>query len=380
MTAILNSTKIGILLICAILTLGTNAARAQNFDEDLTPDAGVDKFYFKEGEISDADYKQIETIRGEIQKINTKIGGAFVSRKDDAANYAKCVAEHKKREEKAGDYQIQLVPEIKKPQGNTASGSPTTKPAAPANNSPAPKPESAYYDQERCFFPGTSDNFKFAENAYTKMKCKVGDLEKTFTAGDISQMAQFYSNHPDKTVSSSCPEAIKKQITVDTKTKPADKEKAKKALGANLPYCQKAYRNFICAASITQKLIEQRSEQQKNLKKLENPELFKCETNAKNTICVQLTEKLGTTKVIGANTGLGLIKAYLALIYRFGAVMVGIVAVLMIIIQGLKISVGGADAIEDGKKKILASLTGLAILFLAGAILYIINPNFFTFA
>lgn len=379
MKTLFHPTKIVILFITALIVLGTNAAQAQNFDEDLTPDAGVDKFYFKEGEISDADYKQIETIQGEIKKINTQIGGAFVNKKEDPNNYAKCVAEHKKREDKTSDYQIQLVPEIKKPQNNSASASQAAKPAAPANSA-APKPESSYYDQDRCFFPGTSDNFKFAENAYTKMQCKVGDLEKTFTAGDISQMAQFYSNHPDKTVSSACPEAIKKQITVDTKTKPEDKEKAKKALGANLPTCQKSYRNFICAAAVTQKLIEQRSEQQKNLKKLANPELFKCETSAKNTICVQLTEKLGTTKVIGANTGLGLIKAYLALIYRFGAVMVGIVAVLMIIIQGLKISVGGAEAIEDGKKKILASLTGLAILFLAGAILYIINPNFFTFA
>lgn len=386
--------KIIISKICGViftLTLSpffvSPLASAQSTDEDLTPDVGVGNYYFKEGVIDEPTYKKIQNLKEEIRQQNTKIAGVIVLKSKDPTNYEKCKLEHTKREEKNGNYRIMPVPDIPKnpstgvsPTGNSSTN---TKTGTNAATSTATQPGSSYYDNDKCFYAGTSDNFKFAENAYYKLGCNLSDLQKTFTQSDITAMAGFYANHPDETFNTACPAEIKSEITVNTGLKPADIEKAKKKIGANLEQCKILYRNRICASAVTEKYITERKELQKKLNEIENPELFQCEYGPdgkiNNPLCVQLTEKLGTTRVIGAKTGLGLIKAYMALIYRFGAIMVGIVAVLMIIVQGLKIAVGGPESIEDAKKKIMASLMGLAILFLAGAILYIINPNFFTF-
>ncbi len=85
-------------------------------------------------------------------------------------------------------------------------------------------------------------------------------------------------------------------------------------------------------------------------------------------------------QVIIASSGAGLAQKYLKMIYDFGTTLAGIIAVLIIMINGIKIIVSGSDeaAVSDAKKQITTSLIALAVLFMSGFILYIINPNFFT--
>lgn len=85
-------------------------------------------------------------------------------------------------------------------------------------------------------------------------------------------------------------------------------------------------------------------------------------------------------QVIVAESGISLLFGYLGLIYRWSAGVIGIVSVAYITWGGIQISISGGDssAIEEGKRKILQSLAGLALLFMSAIILYTINPNFFT--
>lgn len=82
-----------------------------------------------------------------------------------------------------------------------------------------------------------------------------------------------------------------------------------------------------------------------------------------------ILSKGGTTMLYG----------YIGMIYRWGASMVGIIAVLIIVISGIQISAGGGDpeAVTSAKKRIIQSLAGIAVLLLSGLILYTINPDFF---
>ena len=75
-----------------------------------------------------------------------------------------------------------------------------------------------------------------------------------------------------------------------------------------------------------------------------------------------------------------MIYGYIAMIYQWGASIVGIIAVTVIVFSGIQISAAGGDpeAVTSAKKRILQSLAGIAVLFLSGLILYTINPNFFT--
>jgi len=78
--------------------------------------------------------------------------------------------------------------------------------------------------------------------------------------------------------------------------------------------------------------------------------------------------------------GTALIYGYIGMIYKWGASMVGVVAVTVIILSGIQISASGGDpeAISKSKTRIIQSLAGIAVLFLSGLILNTINPNFFT--
>lgn len=83
-------------------------------------------------------------------------------------------------------------------------------------------------------------------------------------------------------------------------------------------------------------------------------------------------------QVIEAGSGSGLIKAYTALIYKWAAGTVGIVAVLVIVVSGIQIITSDVSGdVDSAKNRIGQSLIGLAILFLSAVILYTINPNFF---
>lgn len=82
---------------------------------------------------------------------------------------------------------------------------------------------------------------------------------------------------------------------------------------------------------------------------------------------------------ITGKTGVGIFSQYISALYKWAAGIVGIVAVLVIVFSGIQISIAGADsaALDNAKTRIMQSIVGLVILFLAGLILYTINPGFF---
>ncbi|MEK7528568.1 MAG: pilin [Patescibacteria group bacterium] len=87
-----------------------------------------------------------------------------------------------------------------------------------------------------------------------------------------------------------------------------------------------------------------------------------------------------TGEMITGASGTGLLSNFIAALYRWAASIVGIAAVLIIVVSGIQISMGGdgsSGVVDEAKKRILQSLIGIAILFLSGLILYIINPTFF---
>jgi len=107
----------------------------------------------------------------------------------------------------------------------------------------------------------------------------------------------------------------------------------------------------------------------------------KLETTLKGNHVNEMAYFTCTTKqVLIAASGSGLIQKYLRMIYNFGTAAAGIFAILIIMFNGVKISVSGSDegAVDEAKKQIVNSLLALTVLFLSGFILYIINPNFFT--
>ena len=77
--------------------------------------------------------------------------------------------------------------------------------------------------------------------------------------------------------------------------------------------------------------------------------------------------------------GTSQIEGFIKQIYTFAASLVGIIAVAVIIISGIQISLSGGDSegLTQAKDRIIKSLTGIAVLFLSGLILYTINPTFF---
>lgn len=106
--------------------------------------------------------------------------------------------------------------------------------------------------------------------------------------------------------------------------------------------------------------------------------------NECNKYCVGFQEKLplGQNKVksISGNSGTDLMMNYVSMIYKFGAAVLGIVAVLIIVISGVQIITGGVDdnAITAAKDRILQAILSLVLLFSSALILKTINPGFFT--
>ncbi len=85
-------------------------------------------------------------------------------------------------------------------------------------------------------------------------------------------------------------------------------------------------------------------------------------------------------QVILTKGGASAIYGYINMIYRWGASLVGIIAVTIIVGSGIQISASGGDqeAIGSAKKRIIQSIVGIIVLFLSSLILYTINPTFFT--
>lgn len=79
-----------------------------------------------------------------------------------------------------------------------------------------------------------------------------------------------------------------------------------------------------------------------------------------------------------STTGIGTIKIYVKFLYTWGAGIVGFISVTVIIVSSIQIQISGANGdISAAKNRILQSFAGLALLFLSGILLFLVNPNFF---
>lgn len=85
-------------------------------------------------------------------------------------------------------------------------------------------------------------------------------------------------------------------------------------------------------------------------------------------------------QVFVSKSGVDMLYLYIGAIYRWGASIIGVIAVLVIVISGIQISAAGGEqaAVTSAKTRITQSLIGIVVLFLSGIILYTINPTFFT--
>jgi hypothetical protein len=84
-------------------------------------------------------------------------------------------------------------------------------------------------------------------------------------------------------------------------------------------------------------------------------------------------------QIIVSDAGMGLLYAYIGMVYKWAASIVGVVAILIIVIGGIQISAAGGDpsAVDEAKGRIFKAISGLALLFLSGLLLNFINPTFF---
>jgi hypothetical protein len=87
-------------------------------------------------------------------------------------------------------------------------------------------------------------------------------------------------------------------------------------------------------------------------------------------------------QVFFSKSGAGLMYAYIGLVYKWAAGVIGIVCVLFLVLGGVQIAAAGDNTgkIDEAKQRIIQSIAGLVLLFLSAIILYTINPNFFTFS
>jgi len=98
-------------------------------------------------------------------------------------------------------------------------------------------------------------------------------------------------------------------------------------------------------------------------------------------ISVQLQEKIPgmPTNYIAATDATRFISVYIGAIYKFAAILIGTLAVLMIVIGGIQVTFSGVSegGVGAGKTRITQALSALVLLFISALILYTINPNFF---
>ena len=110
----------------------------------------------------------------------------------------------------------------------------------------------------------------------------------------------------------------------------------------------------------------------------ETPDGAPCKDNGEG-YCIDLIEPIaGVNKVTGKN-GVELFTNYIAIIYTYGASIIGIICVLVIVVSGIQISMGGANSefVNQGKERIMQALLSLILLFASALILSTINPGFF---
>jgi len=107
-----------------------------------------------------------------------------------------------------------------------------------------------------------------------------------------------------------------------------------------------------------------------------------CSKNAQNAATSDDLASFTCRQVqaIISDPGLTFLYGYLAIIYRWAASIVGIIAVTIIVISGVQISASGGepDALSSAKGRIIQSIAAIALLLLSGVLLSTLNPNFFT--
>ncbi len=103
-----------------------------------------------------------------------------------------------------------------------------------------------------------------------------------------------------------------------------------------------------------------------------------------NKYCITLQERLPIegldVKSISGDSGVDLLGNYFGLWYKIGALVLGLISVLVIVISGVQIIFGGAseEGVSSAKTRIWAALLSLILLFSSSLILKTINPLFFT--
>ncbi len=92
---------------------------------------------------------------------------------------------------------------------------------------------------------------------------------------------------------------------------------------------------------------------------------------------VPLEVPIGSVSSI-SGTG-SVIVNYSQVLFAFLAGLVGLIALAMLIVSGLRIITGGAEQTTKAKQGIVGVLSGLILFASGGLLLYLINPCFFTF-
>lgn len=84
---------------------------------------------------------------------------------------------------------------------------------------------------------------------------------------------------------------------------------------------------------------------------------------------------------VGSEQGsIGILGQYIRMIYKYMLAFGSIAGMVMIMFSGIKLltSAGESGPQGEAKEAIVDTIQALAVLYLAGLILYVINPNFFT--
>ena len=83
--------------------------------------------------------------------------------------------------------------------------------------------------------------------------------------------------------------------------------------------------------------------------------------------------------LVQGDNGFEVVADYIRMIYVYGASILGIITVLVIVISGIQMSFGGlsSEAVSQSKERILQALLSLVLLFCSALILKTINPGFF---
>lgn len=132
------------------------------------------------------------------------------------------------------------------------------------------------------------------------------------------------------------------------------------------------------------------SDQTRCVPKLPEPDTglseLSAELNARKPILqinipgLNFSNVLSTTDDTGTYFHIPWIPELISALYKFGIAIVSIVAVVVIIIQGMRvITSAGGEAKQSAYKKILQSVIGLGIAWGSFAILYNVNPNLVKF-